>query len=413
MTTDASAVSESVDDFRVRARDWLAQNMEKRALHPDGVAHGYESDHPLQQRLFEGGFAGIAFPREYGGAGLTLEHQRAFADEAAGYVMPASYTVSIGMLGATLLDHGSEFLKKTHLPAILRGDETWVQLLSEPGSGSDMAAARTRADLDGDQWALNGSKIWTTHGNLATHGMCLARTNWDVPKHAGLSMFAVPLASDGVTITPIVNNTGLESHFCQEFFDNVALPAENLIGDAGNGWAIAQTLLRHERNATAGLGHGIGLGGPSGEAAAGVEPMIEDARRSGAGNNPAVRQAVAATFVAVTVASQLSERLKSGMSTGKLVGQWGSLPKLGMGVDEPEQALAGLAVAGSDGVIWDDEDPQGGRPGYDWLGSRRISIAGGTNEMQRNIISERLLDLPREGSADRGIPFREVPMGPS
>lgn len=413
MTKDANAVSESIDDFRVRARDWLARNMDKRSLHPDGVVHDYESDHALQQRLFEGGFAGIAFPREYGGAGLTFDHQQAFADEAADYVMPASYMVSIGMLGATLLDHGSEFLKNKHLPAILRGDEIWVQLLSEPSSGSDMAAARTRADLDGEQWALNGSKMWTTHGSLATHGMCLARTDWDVPKHAGLSMFAVPLKSDGVTITPIVSNTGLESHFCQEFFDNVALPFEDLIGEAGNGWSIAQTLLRHERNATAGLTHGIGLGGSSEEAAAGVEEMIADARRTGAGNNPAVRQAVAAAFVAVTVAAQLSARLKSGMSTGNLVGQWGSLPKLGMGIDAPQQALIGLAVAGCEGVIWDDQDPHGGRAGYEWLGSRRIAIAGGTNEMQRNIISERLLDLPRDASADRGIPFREVPIGPS
>jgi alkylation response protein AidB-like acyl-CoA dehydrogenase len=400
--------TENLDEFRARARAWLAANMELRSAHPDGVVHNYDFDRPLQQRLFDAGFAGIAFPKEYGGAGLTLEYQRAFADEAAEYVMPTSYMVTIGMLGATLLDHGSEVLKQRHLPRILRGDEIWVQLLSEPSSGSDMAGARTRVDRDGDRWVVNGAKIWTTDGSVADYGMCLARTDWEVPKHQGLSMFAVPFKAEGVTITPIVGNAGGPTHFCQEFFDDVSLPLENLIGELGNGWEIAQSLLGHERNATAGLSHGIGLAAGGEEAADGLDDMIEDARRSGASNDPAVRQALAAAFVDVTVARQLNERMKSGMSSGKLVGQWGSLPKLGMGVDSPNRALLGLVVAGCDGVIWDDDVADGGRAGRDWLGSRRIAIAGGTNEMQRNIISERLLGLPREASADRGVPFREI-----
>ena len=169
--------------------------------------------------------------------------------------------VSIGMMAATLLDHGSELLKQRHLPRMLRGDEEWMQLLSEPSGGSDMAGALTRLTRDGDTYILNGSKMWSSGAAQADYGLCLARTDWDVPKHRGLSMIVVPLKdTPGLTIDPIRAVTGVDGHFCTEFFDDIQLPAENLVGEENQGWAVAQRLLYHERLATAGAGHGYGLG---------------------------------------------------------------------------------------------------------------------------------------------------------
>jgi alkylation response protein AidB-like acyl-CoA dehydrogenase len=407
---------ESVVAFRTRVRAWLADNLPRRDRSSDGGITLAEAK-ALQARIFDAGFAGIAVPREYGGAGLTLDHQKAWADEVSGYQVPTNLFVSIGMLGITLLDHGSDELKRRHLPRILRGEEVWLQLLSEPSGGSDMAAVMTRATRDGDTWLINGAKIWTTGAAEADYGMCLARTNWDAPKHKGLSMFAVPLAAPGVTIQPIISNVGGPAHFFQEFFDEVALPAENLIGDENDGWRVAHTLLFHERNATAGVGHGLGLGGGarrSSNVETGVGDLARYARAAGTLADPAARHLIAQAYVDDVVRGQVGARVAIGMRRGAFQGDWGSLLKLGLAVDTLRRAEIGLAVAGAAGVIWLDgesgtrADGDTGSAGQAWLGARSISIAGGTNEMQRNIVSERLLDMPREPATDRDVPFSEV-----
>jgi alkylation response protein AidB-like acyl-CoA dehydrogenase len=373
------------------------------------------TNHELQAKIFDAGLAGIAYPKEYGGVGLTLQHQKVFFDTAAelGRRVPGGYMVSIGMMGATLLDHGSELLKKRHLPRILRGDEEWMQLLSEPSGGSDMAGALTRLTRDGDTYVLNGSKMWSTGALQADYGLCLARTDWDAPKHRGLSTIAVPLKNTpGLTIDAIRAVTGADGHFCTEFFDNMTLPAENLVGDENGGWAVAQSLLFHERLATAGAGHGYGLGvaggGESGFGGRGVRALIDAARARNAGDNGALRQQIAESYIERTVSRAANDRIMIGQRTGHFKGQWGSLLKLHLGVDSPRQAKIGLSVCGADGVIWDGDEQITGSAGETWLNSRGIAIAGGTNEMQRNIVSERLLGLPREPSFDRDIPFNEV-----
>ncbi len=267
---------ETPEQFRARARAFVQANLER--YDPDNPRQlDEEQAKQLQSRIFDAGFAGIAVPTDYGGAGLTLEHQKVWAEEVDGYVVPAALCVSIGMLGITLLDHGSETLKARHIPRILRGDEVWIQLLSEPSGGSDMAAVMTRATRDGDIWIINGAKIWSTGAGSADYGMCLARTNWDAPKHKGLSMFAVPLKDPSVTIEPIVGSEGGPAHFFQEYFDDVALPVDHLIGQENEGWSVAHGLLFHERNATAGVGHGLGLGGGHGDGLSdsdGVEDLV-------------------------------------------------------------------------------------------------------------------------------------------
>jgi len=405
---------ESVDDFRSRARVWVRENLAAREPNAP-IAMTYPEARVVQSRIFDAGFAGIAVPARYGGCGLTLEHQKVWAEEVKGYQMPAPLFVSIGILGMTLLDHGSEELKFGHLPRILRGDEVWIQLLSEPSGGSDMGAVMTRATRDGESWVLNGGKIWTTHADKADFGMCLARTDWEQTKYRGLSMFAVPFATPGVTVEPIVGQEG-GAHFCQEFFDDVVLPAANLVGNENDGWRVAHTLLEHEHDATAGVGHGLGLGGGGERNTAtetGVGDLADFARRGGTLGSGPTRQLLAEAYVNDIVMGQVNRRIEVGSARGVLKGDWGALLKLGLGLQTLRRGEIAVALAGSLGVVWERDDPHGYDPGRQWLTARQISIAAGTNEMQRNIISERLLGMPREAATDRDIPFSEVVRRPS
>jgi alkylation response protein AidB-like acyl-CoA dehydrogenase len=402
---------ESLDSFRGRARAFVTATLPKKDGRPAGLSMADAK--AFQAQIFDAGFAGIGVPREYGGAGLTLTHQKVWAEEVEGHVVPSGLFVSMGMLGITLLDQASETLKLRHIARILRGEEVWIQLLSEPSGGSDMAGVMTRATRDGDTWVINGSKMWSTGAGEADYGMCLARTDWEAPKHKGLSMFAVPLKDPKVTIEPTIGLEGGPAHFFQEWFDDVVLPAENLIGEENQGWSVAHTLLFHERNATAGVGHGLGLGGGESRGGGrsggtGVEDLVRHAAAGRLGD-PAARQLLAEAYVADTVRSQVGDRVTVGMRTGAFKGDWGSLLKLGLALDSLRRGEIGLAVAGADGVIWTDDATSGaGGAGRSWLSARSISIAGGTNEMQRNIVSERLLGMPREPATDRDVPFSEV-----
>jgi len=404
---------EGLESFRDRARAFIAATLAKRDP-KSGATLAMTEAKALQAQIFDAHFAGIAVPSQYGGAGLSLTHQKVWAEEVEGYLVPSPLFVSMGMLAITLLDHGSEVLKRRHIPRILRGDEVWIQLLSEPSGGSDMAGAVTKAERDGDTWVVNGSKMWSTGAGEADYGMCLARTDWEAPKHRGLSMFAVPLKAPGVTIQPTVGVNGGPAHFFQEWFDDVVLPLENLIGAQNEGRTVAHSLLFHERNATAGVGHGLGLGGGEdrgrgGHGGNGIEDLIRYAVEAGRSTDHAARQLLAEAYVANTVRAHVSDRVTIGMRTGAFKGDWGSLLKLGLALDALRRGEIGVALAGADGVVWTEgSGDNAGEAGRSWLSARAISIAGGTNEMQRNIVSERLLGMPREPSNDRDAPFSEV-----
>ena len=251
-----TAELEPVEDVPERAPgSWLADNMPPFA----GMSTGNyqeegrrEHERELQRRLWDGGFAGICFPADYGGLGLTIEHQRAFTEESLPYDMPFSLNVpTLGILAATLVDFGTHEQKLRHLPAILKGEELWVQFLSEPSGGSDLAGVLTRAERDGDVYILNGSKIWSSGAAESDYAMCLARTNWDVPKHRGLTMFIMKIHQPGVQVEQIRQVDG-SLEFCQEFFDDVPIPAADVIGEVDDGWTVATRLLVHERNAVGG-----------------------------------------------------------------------------------------------------------------------------------------------------------------
>ena len=410
-----TAEMEPVEDFRRRARAWLADNMPPF----EGMSSGnYQEegrrDHErmLQRRLFDGGFAGICWPAEYAGLGLTIEHQRAFTDESQPYDMPYSLNVpTFGILAATLIDFGTHEQKARHLPAILKGEELWVQFLSEPSGGSDLAGVLTRAERDGDVYILNGSKIWSSGAAESDYAMCLARTNWDVPKHRGLTMFIMKIHQPGVTVEQIRQVDG-SLEFCQEFFDDVPIPASDVIGEVDDGWTVATHLLVHERNAVGGGSPYLSGRSGSHEAGGRDDRVAEVVRRAGRTNDPHARQLVAEAAIRQLVGHHLVRRVTQGMTTGAMAPPASSVLKLYSATAQMRRVEIGLEVTGSDAVVWPEGDDGPGRGlGEFSLWRQGLSLGGGSNEIQRNIISERLLGMPRELAADRDVPYRDVKRG--
>ena len=402
---------EDVEDFRRRARTWLAATMPRRSSNLIGPETLQEDRVPrarqLQRTLFEGGFAGIVFPAEYGGLGLTPAHQRAFTEEVRDYEMPLLFNVpTLGILAPTLLEFGTEEQKQRHLPAILRGDEVWVQFLSEPTGGSDLAGCITRATQDGDVWVLNGSKIWSSGAHWSDWAMCLARTNWEVPKHRGLTMFIVEIRQPGVHVERIRQVSGA-SEFCQEFFDDVQIPAAAVVGAVNDGWTVASRLLFHERNSVGGGSPYVSGGGPEGASGGRLPGNRLLAEQLGVATDPEVRQLVAESYLLDVVHGQLAERVAAGMRSGVFPGPASAILRLFNGEKFVRQTditmeISGVsAAAAPDGALV-------GRYADQFLGRQESCLGGGSTEIARNIISERVLGMPREYAPDRDIPFNQV-----
>ncbi|MEQ1787903.1 MAG: acyl-CoA dehydrogenase family protein [Acidimicrobiales bacterium] len=403
-------------EFRLRARAWLAEHMPPASDEPEARFDDGRRDveRGLQRRLWDGGFAGICFPAEYGGLGLSMDHQRAFSEESLPYDMPFSLNVpTLGILAATLVDFGTHEQKQRHLPAILRGEELWVQFLSEPSGGSDLAGCLTRADRDGDVFIMNGSKIWSSAAFASDYAMCLARTNWDVPKHRGLTMFIVKIHQPGIQVEQIRQVDG-SMEFCQEFFDDVAIPVTDVVGDVDDGWTVASRLLVHERNAVGG-GSPYTSGRSSGhDATRGDDTLVEVARAAGRTDDPHVRQLVAEAHIRQLVGASLITRITQGVTSGAMAPPAGSLLKLFSATNVMRRYEIGLELAGAGAAAWPaDTEPVERRLGELTLWRQGLSLGGGSNEIQRNIISERLLGMPREFAADREVPYREVRRGGS
>jgi alkylation response protein AidB-like acyl-CoA dehydrogenase len=319
---------------------------------------------------------------------------------------------TLAILAPTILEFGTEEQKRRHIPAILKGEEFWAQLLSEPTGGSDLAGAVTTAVRDGDVWVLNGSKIWSSGAHLRDIGMCLARTDWEVPKHRGLTMFAVDLHQPGVEVRPIRLVTG-SSDFCQEFFTDVVLPADRVIGEVNEGWAVASRILIHERNAVGGGSQWAGgaRGGGSDRSRPRRSParhLVDLARQQGRAADAETRQLVAEAHALGTVRGQLSRRVAAGIRSGALPGATSSLLKLMTSTTSVRLTDIGLELAGVDGVAGPSGDDTPAQFGQAFLSRQTICLGGGTNEMQRNMISERVLAMPREFAADQDVPYGEV-----
>jgi alkylation response protein AidB-like acyl-CoA dehydrogenase len=322
--------------------------------------------------------------------------------------MPTVFNVpTLSILAPTLLEFGTEEQKRRHLPAILRGEELWVQFLSEPSGGSDLAGLVTRATRDGDVFVLRGSKIWSSGAFRSDYAMCLARTAGDLPKHQGLTMFILKIHQPGIEVQRITMVNGV-AEFCQEFFDDVPIPATDVIGQVNDGWTVASRLLFHERDAVGG-GSPYASGMAVGEAAQGGQrsDLIDLARATGQAQDPIVRQLVAEARVNDRVAQQLIARMTTGIRTGAFPAPAGAIPRLFASTNTERHFDIAVEIAGPAVGAWDDDDPAGLFADL-YLMRQGGSLGGGSNEMARNIISERVLRMPREYAADRDKPFDEV-----
>jgi alkylation response protein AidB-like acyl-CoA dehydrogenase len=399
---------QDMESFRRQLREWLAATMPRL----DGPARTGSDRVPerhrfLQRTLFDGGYAGLTYPAAYGGGGLSPEYQDVFNEEAAAYELPTLFNVTLGILGPTILDFGREDQKVRHLPAILRGDELWVQLLSEPASGSDLAGCITRASRDGEQWVLNGSKIWSTGADYADYALCLARSNWSLPKHRGLTMCVVKLSQPGIDIEPITQANG-EAEFCQEFITDLSIGAGDILGEENAGWQVASRLLYHERNlAGAASPYTYGFVAEGTPVAPTAAELAELARAHGKAGDVRIRALVAEAHALDTVQDRLVQRIGTGIGSGALEATNGSLLRLFEITKVLQCSNISLEIADAGVVVWPESSS--GSLGGQFLMRQSAALAGGSIEMQRNIIAERVLGLPRELAPDAGVPFDSVP----
>jgi alkylation response protein AidB-like acyl-CoA dehydrogenase len=410
-----SKISEA--DVRAEVRTWLAANWD-----PEMSLVAWRN------KLVDSGWGMPQWPEAWYGRGLPLGLVRAVEEEFAsiGAVGVAKSGVRL-LAAATLLEHGTERQKERFLRRILTGEDTWCQLFSEPGSGSDLAGATTRADLHGDYWLINGQKVWNTSAHHADHGLLLARTDWDAPKHEGLSYFVIDIKQPGVEVQPLKQMNGHAS-FNQVFFTDAQVPAENLIGRIGDGWKVAMTTLAHERRGADGLSAPSRRGARTGriydeerreletanqpykwypQRTGRVDLILDRAKETGANQDPHVRQEIAKLMILAKSAEWTARRARAAQQHGRPQGPEGSLGKLAASNVARAAAHVHTLMTGAEAMLTGIGSPRDGIIAEILVSVPAISIAGGTDEIQRNIIAERVLGLPKEPRFDTG-PFRQV-----
>ena len=423
MTVESSATDrdvESLDDFRARARTWISANLQRSdfASHI-GVLREESSDEEelaavqrerdLQRVLFDAGLAGICVPREYGGQGLTRPYQQVLNEELRGYEYPSRLQVPTFVpCTAVLLEFGTEEQKRRHIPAILKGEELWMQMLSEPSGGSDVAGAVTTAVRDGEDWILNGSKIWTTGAWWSDWALCLVRTNWDVPKNRGLTVFMLPLKQPSIEVHRIEMLSG-SSEFCQEYLTDVRVPDSDRIGEVDDGWTVGTRWMFHERMYQNSPYTTIPAGSVRGGSR--ISELFAVARDAGRLDDPVARDLLGEARALELAKQALNKRVGQGMAARTISDQSASISRLMSGVVESRLVTIGYEFTGADGAAWDEDDGAVAERGVDYLLRQVWCIAGGTTEMARNAISERVLGMPRERSHDPNLAFRDVPKG--
>jgi alkylation response protein AidB-like acyl-CoA dehydrogenase len=408
---------EDVEKFRLRARAWVRANLgpaDPRVM--VGVNKGLTEaeelaavahERDLQRKFFDAGLAGICVPREYGGQGLTPTHQQILREEMAGYEYPSRFmTPTMSPCLAVLVEFGTEEQKRRHVPAILKGDELWTQFLSEPTAGSDVAAALTTAVRDADHWVLNGSKLWTTGAWWSDWALCLARTNWEAPKHRGLTVFMFPIHQSGIELRRIELLNGSKD-FCQEFLTDLHVPDTNRIGAVDDGWTVGIRWMFHER-----MHHNSPyVTVPSDTPRGSANSLTDIARDAGRRQDAHTRDLIGEARMLDIVERELQERLASGIRAGRISDQAAAIGRLFAGMASVRTTTIGFELAGSLGSTWSEADGAAAHCGLDYLMRQAPCIGGGTLEMARNVISERVLGMPREQNLSRDIAFRDVPRG--
>jgi alkylation response protein AidB-like acyl-CoA dehydrogenase len=385
------------EEFRAKVQAFLRDNLPpgwgKAGFRPEGMSMT-DFLRDWQRRLYEGGFLGMAWPKEFGGQGASQIEMAIFNEEVARVRAPAPLNVlGLTMAAPTIITYGTDDQKKRYLSKILSCEEIWCQGFSEPNSGSDLAAARTRAELQGDEFIVNGQKVWTTLGHIADWCMLVVRTDPDAPKHRGLSYLLVDMKSPGITVRPLRQMTG-ESEFNEMFFEDVHVPRQNLLGGLNEGWRVATTTLMNERGTTA-LASVMRYRIVFDE----ILDLVRSMQRNGgpATTDPTVRQRLAQFYVELEMLRFTSYRAFSQILRGGNPGPEGSISKLAWSElnQRMQEFVIELEGPASQLVKGSPYAVQGGRWQHHFLRSRANTIEGGTSEIQRNIIAERVLGLPR------------------
>jgi alkylation response protein AidB-like acyl-CoA dehydrogenase len=306
------------------------------------------------------------------------------------------FAQGIGMAGPTLMAHGTTEQKERFLLPMLRGDEIWCQLFSEPGAGSDLAALSTSAVRDGDEYIVNGQKVWTSSAHYSDWGILLTRTDFDAPKHRGITYFLVDMKTPGIDVRPLRQATGA-AHFNEVFLTDVHIPAANVIGPVNGGWGVTMTTLVNERTL---IGSGTGVGDAFGD-------IVRLARQFDRTEDPLVRQSLASAYTRLQLLKYLGWRIQTAIAQNVQPGPESSVLKLGLSHHLTVTGDLVMSLQGASADLLDYDDPSSGRWALQFLGQWQAKLGGGTEQIQRNIIAERVLGLPAEPRVDKGIPFRQ------
>jgi alkylation response protein AidB-like acyl-CoA dehydrogenase len=383
-------VSAGDEQFRAELRSWLA-------THPppavQAAATSEEADvlRAWQETLDDGGWVGIHWPVEYGGRGASLTQVAVYNEELArADAPPILGRAGVSLVGPTLMAHGTEEQRRRWMRRILSGADVWCQLFSEPDAGSDLAALSTRAEQRNGSYVVTGQKVWSSYARFADWGIALVRTDPSAAPHRGISMLAIPMAAKGIEVRPLRQMTG-ESEFNEVFFDDVEVPTENVIGPEHEGWRVANTTLANERGATfvwrEQVLHELV-----------IDLLAKACARRGLLNDPVVRQRLAGIWIEVEIFRLHNQRTLARLARGEELGSESSIVKLFWAGMSQRLYETALAVLGPDALLMSNDEHaiDRGRWALGLLASRANSIMGGTSEIQRNIIGERLLALPRE-----------------
>ena len=398
--------------YRAKVRTWLDANatlrdpnQSKRNILDEAEGDLIAKAKAWQAVKTEAGWACLRWPKEYGGQEASAMESVIFGQEEGRYELPPSiYGIGHGMLGPTIMAHGTDEQKQRFLPDMVKGEEVWCQLFSEPDAGSDLAGLKTSAVKDGDDWVINGQKTWTTGAQYCKWGMLVARSDVNAVKHAGLTYFIVDMEASGIEIRPIRQMNGGRG-FNEVFFTDVRIPDANRLGAEGDGWRVAITTLMNERSSLGGAGGG-----------GGIKELIQLAQNVEINGRPAiedggVRRKIADFSVRRSGLKYVGQRGLSALSQGQTPGPEASIGKLVAAIMGLEMGAFGMELQGAAGVLAGDDNPDGSIWQSTYLSMPGLRLAGGTDEILRNIISERVLGMPGEPRMDKGKPFKDIPTG--
>jgi acyl-CoA dehydrogenase len=395
--------------FRKEVRTFLEGNAEPRrgddrdwsrnvsSTDPEVAEDFRRRCHEWQATLFDNGWAGLTWPESFGGQGLSAAHQIVFNQELANFDATAGFiTAYQALVGPTLMQHGTPAQQDRYIEQLLSGGEVWCQLFSEPGAGSDLASLATRAVRDGDEWVVDGQKVWTSGAQHADFGILIARTDPDAPKHKGITFFIVDMSTPGIEVRPLVQAQGV-AHFNEVFLSGVRIPAANVVGEVGDGWRVARTTLRSESQMISGASQSTGF-----------TAVLATARRTGAVEDPRIRQRLAEVYSNEQILRWMGWRSQTAVMTGRLeLALHGSLLKNFFTRALSKRVELAVEMEGAEGMLWDDAEGEGFWQ-FQCLHQFASRIGGGTEEVHRNNLGEQALGLPREPGGDRDLPWSQT-----